>query len=70
MEYEYEQSYNLLIHFQGPHKYAAMKTEPRMRDKEDEVLRMDAFVLSKLQGGCAQFCTLHDFALSPNNKFT
>lgn len=52
---------------QSNRKYAAMKVEARMEEEEDEVLRMDVFVLSKVQD-FDKFCTIYDY--SQNERFS
>lgn len=44
-----------------------MKVEARMEEEEDEVLRMDVFVLSKVQD-FDKFCTIYDY--SQNERFS
>ncbi|KAF7638742.1 Protein kinase domain-containing protein [Meloidogyne graminicola] len=47
--------------------YAAMKVEKRRKHREEEVLRMEVWVLSKLQGN-PSFCTI--YTLGQTSEFT
>jgi hypothetical protein len=57
---------NTFFTFQGATKlsYAAMKLEERKRNRNDEILRMEVFVLLKLQAH-PSFCTVYARGQTP-----
>jgi len=55
----------MMIHFQGRRRgYAAMKVEERKEKRDDEILRMEVFVLLKLQSH-HHFCTIYGRGQTP-----